>query len=46
MIRPRNAEDLQTFLAMYGGTVLRDGTPFVLPSMRSPRLHRSRAAGI
>ena len=31
MYQPKNAQDLQEFLATYGGTVLRDGTPLVVP---------------
>ncbi|MGH7257847.1 MAG: hypothetical protein ACREIM_05670, partial [Nitrospiraceae bacterium] len=31
MYQPKNAQDLQAFLATYDGTVLRDGTPLVIP---------------
>ena len=31
MYQPKNAQDLQEFLATYGGTVLRDGKPLVIP---------------
>ncbi|WP_181258943.1 S8 family serine peptidase [Nitrosospira multiformis] len=31
--RPRNPQELQSFLTAYGGTVLRDGKPFLLPEV-------------
>lgn len=31
--RPRNSQELQSFLTTYGGTVLRDGKPFLLPEV-------------
>ena len=31
VFRAKSPEDLQAFLARYGGTVLRDGSPFIIP---------------
>lgn len=36
VFRPASEDDLNTFLAQYGGTVLRDGTPMVIPEAGEP----------
>ncbi len=36
IFRPQSADELAGFLAKYGGTVLRDGTPLLLPGVTPP----------
>ena len=36
VFQPKNAEDLNEFLAKYNGTVLRDGRPHLLPGVSPP----------